>query len=95
MKKQIFAVFDAATQLFLEPFFCTTVEEATRGFRQACEKEGHQFAMYPEDYVLYHLGSWDAETAAFDENTVHKVAMASAFTRPFGNQLKIDEGGAA
>lgn len=66
MTKQIYAVFDSAAKLFLDPFFVPTHDFALREFRTAINKEGHQFAKYPEDYILFYLGDYNPATGAFD-----------------------------
>lgn len=80
MNVEIFSVFDAAAKRYMDPFCAPTVEFALRGFREACQTDGHQFAKFPEDYVLYRVGSFDAEIG--DIITGHeavKIAMASSY----------------
>lgn len=62
MSEEIFTVFDTAAKRFLQPFFAETPEVACRMFRQLVNKQDHQFNKFPEDYVLFHLGSYDGET---------------------------------
>lgn len=58
----VFTVYDSAARRYLEPFFAETVEVACRMFRALVNKEGHQFQRFPEDYTLFHIGEYDAET---------------------------------
>lgn len=64
MEMNVFTVFDSAASAYLEPFFAPTLEFALRGFREAVNKEGHQFAKFPEDYTLFHIGEFDQGTGA-------------------------------
>ncbi len=80
MRVELFAVFDAAAKRFIDPFCGPTLEYAIRGFREVCETDGHQFQKYPEDYSLFHVGSFDSELGALTPLEGHKIAMASSFT---------------
>lgn len=62
MKEEVFSVYDSAARRYLQPFFAETVEVACRMMRALVNKPEHQFNRFPEDYVLFHLGTWDGET---------------------------------
>ena len=62
MLKVICTVFDSAAGLYLDPFVAPSVDFAIRSFRQAVNTDGHQFNNFPEDYVLYHVATFSAET---------------------------------
>lgn len=66
MNCELFTVFDSAARRYLEPFCAPTVEVAIRMFRQLVNKAGHQFEMFPQDYVLFHVGSFDAEQGCIE-----------------------------
>lgn len=51
--------------------------------------EGHQFAKFPEDYVLYIVGDWDRGRGIISGCEMVKVAMALDFTGGFGNQVEM------
>lgn len=87
--EQCFTVYDQAAKQFLTPFFAPTVEYAVRGFRTACEKDGHQFNAYPEDYVLYSIGEFFPETGAMSSHDPVKIAMALDFVVAPSN-IKVD-----
>lgn len=77
MNMEIFTVFDQAAKSYLEPFFTPTIEAALRVFKEACTREGHQFQKFPEDYVLFHVGSWDGKEGMVTPGTMPvKIAMA-------------------
>ncbi len=90
MNSEIFSVFDSAADRFLDIFSQVTVEAAIRDFKQACMKEGHQFAKFPEDYALYHVGTWQPELGELVPMKARKIAMATSFTSGYGNQLDIE-----
>lgn len=86
MMMEIFSVLDMAAKQYLEPFFAPTIDFAIRGFKSACQKDGHQFAEYPEDYVLYKIGVFDGEKGEITGESMQKIANATSFTGGFGNQ---------
>lgn len=91
MDKLAFTVFDSAANMYLEPFFAPTIEFAIRGFREAVNKEGHQFNTYPEDYTLYHIGSFDPEQGVFLAMDPRSLGVAITFKVP-PQQLNLMEG---
>ncbi len=60
--KHLFTVHDSAAGAFLDPFVAPSMEFAIREFRTIVNKEGHQFNLYPSDYTLFHIGTFDLET---------------------------------
>ncbi len=76
---ELFAVFDAAAKRYIDPFCGPTVEFAIRGFKEACQRADHQFSKFPEDYALYHVGSFDPELGVITGMTARKIAAATSF----------------
>lgn len=79
MRLQAFSVFDGAANLFLEPFWAPTMEVAIRGFREACQRQDHQFNKFPEDYTLFHVGEFDQERGEFTPLTPRSLGVAITF----------------
>ncbi len=77
---ELFAVHDAVADRWLEPFSGPTIEFGIRGFKEACETDGHQFMKHAEDYSLWHIGTFDEALGVLEGFTARKVAMASSFT---------------
>ncbi len=90
MIAEMFTVFDMAAQQYLEPFMQPTIEAAIRVFRQACENPEHQFGKFPEDYVMYKVGTFDGSTGEVVGCEMTKVAMAVSYSGGFGNQLEME-----
>lgn len=63
MKLEIFAVHDSKADAYITPFFQPKVNQAKRVFQNASQDIKHAFGRNPEDYTLFHLGSWDDDTA--------------------------------
>lgn len=61
---QVVAVRDAALQGYGRPFFVASVGVAVRSFADEVSREAADNAMYahPEDYDLFHVGSFDDAT---------------------------------
>lgn len=57
----ILTVFDKTARIFLEPFFAHTSAAGERDLQTACRNGNHPFAMYPGDYALYELGTYDQD----------------------------------
>lgn len=62
---EVFTVFDAKIKAFMSPFYERSIESATRAFDDACNKPDHPFYAHPEDYTLFHLGSYDDQAGSF------------------------------
>ncbi len=86
---ELFAIMDAAAERYIEPFCGSTMQVAIRGFQEACTTEGHQFRKFPEDYSLWHVGSFDPELGVLEAVTPRKIAMASSFVH--GAQIDLVE----
>lgn len=78
MDAEVFTVRDAAADRFLTPFFSDTVETALRQFKEACLSPEHQFHRFPEDYVLYHIGTFRGETGEIEAWDPHKLLNATS-----------------
>ncbi len=80
MENHIFTVYDSAASFFLEPFFAPSIEFAIRGFRDAVNMEGHQFAKHPQDYTLFHVGQWNGTDGVLEPSaTAVNLGVAVTF----------------
>lgn len=80
MTEEMFTVYDSAAKRYLQPFFAETIEVAMRMFKSLVAKEGHQFAKFPEDYTLFHIGTYDAVCGrVFPLDTPHSLGVALTF----------------
>lgn len=81
MEKFAFTVFDSAAGMYLEPFFAPSIEFAIRGFREAVNTKDHQFNRFPEDFTLYHVGSFDQENGYFNAQDPRSLGVAITFVK--------------
>lgn len=83
MNEELFTVFDSAAKRYLPPFTAQTVEVAIRRFRESLKDPQHVFARFPEDYTLFHIGSFDAEKGLLIPLvTPHSLGVALSFLPP-------------
>lgn len=73
MKLEIFAVYDAATGAFLQPFFSPSKGAALRSLTDAVNDEKHEFSRHSSDYTLFILGSWDDNSGVFTSSVPERV----------------------
>lgn len=82
MTLEYFSVFDSAAARFLEPFAAPTVEVALRRFRATIENPETDFARFPEDYTLFHVGQFDQEEGLFRAfQTPHSLGVAVTYKK--------------
>ena len=67
MKSQIFAIYDSKTGAYMEPWFTPTTETAIRAFAHSCSDPAHPLGMDPADYGLFHIGTYDNDTATLTQ----------------------------
>ena len=60
----IYAVRDAKTEAFSQPFFFLKPGLALRSFGDEVANRDSNLAKHPEDFALFHLGYYDDETGA-------------------------------
>lgn len=77
--EQVYAVKDIKSGLFASPHHLTSDGVAIRSFSMACENKESQINKFPEDYSLYHLGTFNIETGLLEAVTPKQIANASEF----------------
>lgn len=60
---------DIKVGCFARPFFVSTVAQAVRSFQDEARRKApdNQLSQHPEDFELFELGTWDEDTAKFDQ----------------------------
>lgn len=71
------AVRDSAVDAFMRPFFTPSTAFAVRSFFEAVKEADSPMSKAPQDYALFHLGSFDEESGKF-ENLPHPVQLVRA-----------------
>lgn len=81
MELKMFCVYDSKSKAYGTPFFAKTSGEAERSFQQAVRDPKTLISQYPEDFDLFHTGS-------FDELTGRLIALDSPVHMIKAVQLK-------
>lgn len=66
MIKDVFVVRDVKVGAFATPFYLENISVAMRAFAHAANNKETDCGRYPDDFSLYHLGTYDDETGKFD-----------------------------
>lgn len=76
---EAFAVFDTKAAAYGMPMFMSNQGLAIRGFSDACADQQSTLYLHPEDYNLYHIGSYDPNTGIMTPLEKHEhICSASA-----------------
>lgn len=80
MQKFLFSVYDSKAAVYGNPFTSVNVTVAIRDFQAAAQSPNSSVAMFPEDYTLFQLGSFDDSTGVIEylQNPVN-LGLASQF----------------
>ncbi len=63
MKHQMFVIYDAKANAYMQPWFLTQQGMAQRAFSDCVNDTDHNFGKHPEDYTLFTIGEFDDATA--------------------------------
>lgn len=66
MKLQVMCAYDSKARAFLMPFYTSQVAVGVRSFAEAANTPTHQMYHHPEDFTLFHLGTFDDDNATFE-----------------------------
>lgn len=79
--QKIVVIRDIKANVYGQPIFVSTTGGAIRSFGDECVKtDGNPFALHPEDYELYHWGSYDELTCEFTPlPSMERLALGSNF----------------
>lgn len=63
---QIFSFYDSKSRTYSNPYAFPNLEVAIRQLQDVMQMPDALFAKHPEDFQLFHLGSFDDELAKFE-----------------------------
>lgn len=75
---KLYAVRDVKADAFGPPMAVTTDGLARRGFLEACSDPRSDLYKYASDYMLFHIGYYDADTATVEPLTPAPKFICSA-----------------
>lgn len=75
MKLNMYSLYDAKAEIFHPPFYKHTHGEAERDTRTLVNDGKSMVNKYPEDYDLYHVGTYDDKTGKIDslDTPIHQI----------------------
>ena len=77
-KMQMFTIYDRKAEAYAQPVFYPSTGAAIRAFADAVNKPGNDFSAHPEDFMLFHIGSFNEDTAEFINLEKGKIQIADA-----------------
>lgn len=83
---KLYAVRDVKADSFGSPMSIATKGLALRGFADACADERSELAKYPDDYMLYELGTYDPNSGTVASHSVPEFVVSA---RSVVDQLKL------
>lgn len=89
MKLRLFSILDVKGELFGPMMPVRTTQEAMRAFHMQYMNPETMINQWPEDYVLYEIGTWDPTTGQITSlENKHNLGSAQ---ENFGQQLELME----
>lgn len=75
---QVLAVYDAKARSYAKPFFVAHIDVGIRAFRTHANTPGNEMYENPEDFTLFHLGTWSDDTGCMLQvGELRQVAFAA------------------
>lgn len=82
MKLLAVAIYDAKALGFTQPLFVQALGQAVRSFSDSVNDGKSEFARHPEDYTMFHVGSYDDATGLLE-------ALPTPVSLALGSTLKV------
>lgn len=79
MKMEVIAIKDRALDAYMRPFYAQTIGQAIRMFQDEIKRPDGEMAKHPDDYDLYHLGTWDDQDGTTTQQTPKQIAIGKHF----------------
>lgn len=65
-KMEMCSIFDSKAEAYMQPMFFQAIGQAMRSFTDAVNTPDSEFNKHPEDYGLFHLGSFNSGTGVIE-----------------------------
>lgn len=85
MKFEIFTVYDSKAEAYSRPMFFESKGVSIRSFMDTLKNSEHPFAQHPEDFTLFHLGTWEDQRGQFEQNATPISAGTALELMPKSN----------
>lgn len=77
MITQVISVFDKGAAVYGPPFFVRHIAEARRSVQQALRDKNTMLAQYPEQFVVFRLGTFDDAKGVFEQSQAEILCEVS------------------
>jgi hypothetical protein len=81
MEITVFTVYDSKAKIYLDPFTARNRGVAVRSFTEAANSQGHDFCKWPEDYVLYEIGTFNVDEGVLTGDRMESLGTALQYKR--------------
>lgn len=81
MKQEIYTIYDIKANAYLPPFFQGNDDIAKRMFFDAVADNSTSFHRHPEDYALFHIGSFDNIDGKIEPNSPRCLGTGVEFVK--------------
>lgn len=88
MIRQIFSIYDSATEMYSAPFYCLTIPEAVRTFSDAVNDPQSPFGKHPECYFLNHIGTFEDSIPTLDGFAPKSLGCADQFITKYDDPVR-------
>lgn len=78
---EVYSVFDSKVGCYLSPFFMRSKGEAMRAMMNELENDKSNISKYPEDFVLFKIGTYDESVGKLESVTPESIGVAIEFKR--------------
>lgn len=88
---KITAVYDKKSEAFLRPQFNVSLPDARRAWEIAVNDADSMLSRFPDDFVLYHVADFDAETGNVTQVEHANLGSGSDYKNKPESVLPMDE----
>lgn len=81
MEYKVYSLFDSQVKAYMQPFFMRTKGEAVRALMQLLGDSNTNVAKYPQDFILFQIGTYDDETGLIQPNAPESLGVAIEFKK--------------
>lgn len=82
---KVFCIYDSKVESYMNPFCCSALGEAIRGFTELANDSNSNICKYASDFTLFELGSYDPATAKF---VLHSTVLSRGCAIEFKDAVK-------
>lgn len=79
MNKNIYSIYDSKTGVFNTPFFAMNNATAIRTFSDAANDTQTNINRHPEDFSLFHIGTYDEESGEVSPANHTNLGLATDY----------------